>query len=212
MLGSGGLSSSVTYVGGGDGRAAGYDFPFTATGTAVGDWTFIVADGVNATSVTGGSGTSWTKITLVNAGGLTTTVFYRQLVSGDAGATFTVNGLFNSNPVEWVSYRGAVSANVRQSVTTALNASNIVFASQSLSLNSSRLLAIISSHGTGHTGSWSAPANWTARVSVDAIGPKYLGDITSALYASGGAGSITFTTTQSQPEGQVGWLFELIGS
>lgn len=212
MLGSGGLSSSVTYVGGGDGRVAGIEFSFAATGTAVGDWTFIVADGVNATGVTGGSGAAWTKITLVNAGGLTTTVFYRQLVSGDAGATFTVSGLTNAGPVEWSSYRGVSSVGLRQSVTTALNAANIAFAAQSLAPNSSRLLAIISSHGGGHAGSWSAPANWTARVSVNAIGPKYIGDITSALYVIGGGSTITFTSGQNQPEGQVGWLFELIGS
>jgi hypothetical protein len=46
-------------------------------------------------------------------------------------------------------------------------------------------------------------------VAVDAIGPKYIGDILSSVYNQA---TITFTSTQAQPEGQVGWLFEFIGS
>jgi hypothetical protein len=174
------FSASVTYVSGADGRAAGSTFPFTATSTAVGDWLFIMADGVNASGVSGGSGATWTKVTLTNAGGLITTLFYRQLVSGDAGATFT-----------------------------ALSASTLVFSAQVPAQGSGRLVAFVSSHGTFHTGSWSAPANWTARVAVDAIGPKYIGDILSSVYNQA---TITFTSTQAQPEGQVGWLFEFTGS
>lgn len=207
--GVGRFSGTVTYVNGADGRVAGSTFPFTATSTAVGDWLFIMADGVNASGVSGGSGATWTKVTLTNAGGLVTTLFYRQLVSGDAGATFTVSGLTNAGPVEWVAYRGATSVVQVQTSISALNASTLVFSAQVPAQGSGRLAAFVSSHGGGHTGSWSAPANWTARVAVDAIGPKYIGDILSSVYNQA---TITFTSTQAQPSGQVGWLFEFIGS
>lgn len=203
------FSSSVSYVTGGNGSFSGSTFSFTPAGLAVGDWMFVVADGVSATSVTGGSGGTWTRLTLVNAGNFTSTLFYRQMTAGDVGATFTINGGTATGPAEWVVYRGATAVVAAQTQVSAANASTLGFSAPSLSAQSSRLLAVLSEHGSAGAGSWSAPANWAARVAWNQYGPKWLGDIPSSVYPGGG---ITFTTSVTQAAGQVGWLFELIGT
>lgn len=203
------FSSSVSFVSGGNGAFSGSTFIFTPASLAAGDWMFVVADGVSATSVTGGSGGTWTRLTLVNAGSYTSTLFYRQLAAGDVGATFTINGGSSTGPAEWVVYRGVASVVAPQTQVSAANASTLDFTAPSITLLSSRFLAVISEHGSAGAGSWSAPANWTSRVSWNQYGPKWLGDIQSSVLPGGG---ITFTTSVTQAAGQVGWLFELIGT
>lgn len=203
------FSSSVTFVSSGNGAFSGPTFVFTPTSLAAGDWMFVVADGVSATSVTGGSGGTWTRLTLVNAGSYTSTLFYRQLAAGDVGATFTINGGSSTGPAEWVVYRGVASVVTPQTQVSAASASTLAFTAPSVSNLSGRFLAVISEHGSAGAGSWSAPANWTSRVSWNQYGPKWLGDIQSSVYPGGG---ITFTTSVTQAAGQVGWLFELIGT
>ena len=203
------FSSSVTYVSGGTGSFVGTTFIFTPTNLNAGDWMFVVADGVDATSVTGGSGGTWTKLTLTNLEPRVTTLFYRQLVSGDVGATFTINGGTSTGPASWVVYRGATSAVVARTQVSPANVQPLVFSAPTLSARSSRFLAILSLHGSG-SGSWTPiPANWTTRVSHTSYGPKWLGDIQSSLLP---AGDITFATNVTHPNAQVGWLFELIGT
>jgi len=205
------FSSSVTYVNSGNGSFAGSTFVFTATSTQADDWMVIVADGVNATSVTGGTGAAWTKLTLTNVGGVVTTIFYRRLESGgDAGAVFVINGGTNAGPAEWVAYRGVASVDAPQTQVSLANAPDLRFSEVSPANKSGRLLAIASQHNAG-AGSWTAPSGWNARVSWNAIGPKYLGDILSQTYASQG-GPIVLQTSVTSAGGQVGWLFELIGT
>jgi hypothetical protein len=206
------FSSSVTYVNGATGAFSGTTFIFTATSTLVGDWMFVVADGVPATDVTGGSGSAWTRVQLTNVGAFPTTVFYRRLVAGDAGATFTITGGSSSGPAEWVAYRGVASVGSPQTQITLANATTINFTAPTLSSNSARLLAILSEHGSAGAGSWTAPASWNDRISWNLFGPKYLGDVSSATYYVNGAGALTFTTSVTQTQGQVGWLFELVGT
>ena len=203
------FSSSVSFVSGGNGAFSGSTFIFTPTSLAAGDQMFVVADGVSATDVTGGSGGAWTRQTLVNAGGFTTTLFYRQLAAGDVGATFTITGGTSTGPAEWVVYRGVASVGSPQTQVSGASASTLNFTAPSVSVSSSRFLAVISEHGSASGGAWTAPANWTARVSWSQYGPKWLGDIQSSVYPGGG---ITFTTSVTQSQGQVGWLFELIGT
>jgi len=202
------FSSSVTFVSGGNGAFAGSTFVFTPSGLAAGDWMFVVADGTVATSVTGGSGATWTITRQFNAAGTWTTLFYRQLSAGDVGATFTINGGTNTGPAEWVAYRGVASVVAPQLQVSAADAATLVFTAPAVSGQSGRFLAILSEHGSG-AGSWTGPANWNARVSWSQYGPKWLGDIQSSLLPGG---SITFTTSVTHAGGQVGWLFELIGT
>jgi hypothetical protein len=203
------FSSSVTYVSGGTGAFSGSTFNFTPVGVAIGDWMFAVADGVVATSVTGGSGVAWTISRTFNSAGTWTTTFRRQATAADVGATFTINGGTSTGPAEWVIYRGVASVVAPQMVQSAANASDLVFTAPTVSGLSSRFLAIISEHGSAGAGSWTPPANWTGRVSQNAYGPKWLGDIQSSLLP---AGSITFTTSVTPAQCQVGFLFELIGT
>jgi len=203
------FSSSVTYVTGGTGSFSGTTFNFTPAGLAAGDWMFAVADGVVATSISGGSGAAWTISRTFNNAGTWTTTFRRQATAADVGATFTINGGSNTGPAEWVVYRGVASVVAPQMQASAANASTLVFTAPTVSGLSSRFLAVISEHGSAGAGSWSAPANWTTRVSQNLYGPKWLGDIQSSLLP---AGSITFTTSVTQAQGQVGFLFELIGT
>lgn len=207
------FSNSVTFVNGATGSFSGTTFIFTATSADVGDWMFVMADGVNATSVTGGSGNTWTKLVLTNAGARPTTLFYRALAAGDAGATFTINGGLNAGPAEWVAYRGIASVGSPQTQVTLASALTIDFTAPTLTNKSSRLLAILSAHSASPpAGTWSAPAIWNARVSWNAFGPKFLGDALSSAYQQAGAGPITFTMPGTQTDGQVGWLFELVGT
>ena len=205
------FSNSVTYVNSGNGQFVGTTFVFTATSTQEGDWMVVAADGVNATSVTGGSGVSWTKLTLTNVGAYVTTVFYRRLEAGDAGATFTINGGTSTGPAEWAAYRGVASVGAPQTQVSLASASDLTFSAVSPANKSGRLLAIVSEHGTAGAGSWTAPSGWNTRVSWNAYGPKYLGDILSQTYANQG-GPIVFQTSVTQAAGQVGWLFELVGT
>ena len=204
------FSSSVTYVSGGNGTFSGSTFSFTPTGMAIGDWIFAVADGVYiGAGPTGGSGAAWTAFREFNAAGTWTSGFRRQIVAGDVGATFTFNGGSNTGPAEWVVYRGVASVGTPQARVSAANAYNLIFTAPTVSGLSSRFLAIISEHGSAGAGSWTPPANWTGRVSWNQYGPKWMGDIQSSLLP---AGSITFDTSVANPQGQVGWLFELIGT
>jgi hypothetical protein len=207
------FSTSVAYVNSGNGAFSGSTFVFTATSTQEGDWMVIVADGVDATSVTGGSGVSWTKLTLTNVGAFVTTVFYRRLEAADAGASFTINGGITTGPAEWAAYRGVASVGSPQTQVTLASAPTIAFTAPTLTNRSSRLLAILSAHtNPPPSGTWSAPAIWSARVSWNAYGPKFLGDTSSSTYQQAGAGPITFTMPATQAAGQVGWLFELVGT
>lgn len=207
------FSNSVTFVNGATGSFFGSTFIFTATNADVGDWMFVMADGVNATSVTGGSGNTWTKLVLTNVGAYATTLFYRVLVAGDAGATFTINGGLGSGPAEWVAYRGITSVGSPQTQVTLASAPTISFTAPTLTNKSSRLLAILSAHSASPpAGTWSAPAIWSARVSWNAFGPKFMGDASSSAYQQAGGGPITFTMPGTQTDGQVGWLFELVGT
>lgn len=207
------FSNSVTFVDGANGTFFNSTFVFTATNTNVGDWMFVMADGVNATSVTGGSGNTWTKLVLTNVGARPTTLFYRVLAAGDAGATFTINGGVNTGPAEWVAYRGIASVGSPQTQVTLASALTIDFTAPTLTNKTSRLLAILSAHSASPpAGTWSAPAIWNARVSWNVFGPKFLGDALSSAYQQAGAGPITFTMPGTQTDGQVGWLFELVGT
>jgi hypothetical protein len=207
------FSRSVTYVNSGNGQFVGSEFIFNATSTQADDWMVIVADGVNATSVTGGTGAAWTKLTLTNVGGVVTTIFYRRLKSGEGGAIFTINGGLNAGPAEWAAYRGVASVGSPQTQVTLASAPTIDFTAPTLTNRSNRLLAILSAHtNPPPSGTWSAPAIWSARVSWNAFGPKFLGDTLFSTYQQAGAGPITFTMPSTQAAGQVGWLFELVGT
>lgn len=205
------FSSSVTYVNGGTTTFAGSDATFAATSTAIDDWMFVVADGTNATNVIGGSGAAWTKLTITRIGdGRSNTLFYRKLIAGDAGATFTTTGGSNAGPLEWIAYRGVVSVGTPQTQASVETADSLTFNAPSVSPLSGRFLAVLSQHD-GSTGAWSPPnADWNTRVSWGHLGPKWLGDILSSTYAGG---PITFTSPVSTPTlGEVGWLFELVGT
>jgi hypothetical protein len=108
-----------------------------------------------------------------------------------------------------VAYRGVASVVAAQTQVSAASAATLDITAPSVSVLSSRFLAVLSEHGSAGAGSWSAPANWTTRVSWSQYGPKWLGDIQSSVYPGG---PIPFTTSVTQAAGQVGWLFELIGT
>jgi hypothetical protein len=146
---------------------------------------------------------------LINNSGIYTTLMYRKLIAGDAGATFTVNNGLNAGPAQWTVWRGVASVNSLQTVVTAGSVTQIDFSMPTYAPKSSQILVIVSGHGNTNPVFSPVPsAPWSVRNVYNSFGPK--------LEVSALSGSLvsapSFTLSASFTEGLVGWLFELVGT
>jgi hypothetical protein len=176
----------------------------------VGDVMFLTIEGVSTANVTGGSNGVWQKQVLTNAGGLVTTLLYRQLTAPDISTVLQITGLAPNIWYTRAVYRGVAQVKLVQTLVSSANATSLVFSAPTLTDKSSRLLVKLGQYtlnpdyGTVYTPGWQLPANWTSWMNL----PRN-SDILSSLYPGG---NITFNTDTPQPEGNVGWLFELVGT
>lgn len=202
-------ASDVPYVTGGAGASSGTTYTFTPSGLAAGDIMFVFTEQVSTgtIAISGGSGGTWTKDNVVQAGGERDWCLHRFLAAGDVGATFTCTVDFNITPVRYVVFRNVASRSLLQSVASAASASSLNFSAPTPGDGSSRLLAALAEHDAG-AGSFTTPSGWTARHNLNAGGPKLVADVVTDQFAGG---AISVATSVTSANGQIGFLYDLIG-